>query len=172
MAVTSGKLVFPGADRVEMILEGGMMPKKASDGSAGFDLFCPKDTPIKYGRQIIDLGFKMLMPPFYEAQIRPRSGNSAFGFKCMAVKDGVESEVRIEADVKLGTIDSDYNSKHVGVILKVDYVQTVKFDKLYIKKGQSIAQMVFSFLPSVKMVSVDKFDESNDRGGGYGHSDK
>lgn len=172
MVVANGKLVFPGADRVEIELDGGIMPKKASDYSAGFDLYCPKDTPITSDRQIVDLGIKMCMPPFFEAQVRPRSGYSAKGFELYYVTgDGTEKKILADIDVLLGTIDSDYKG-HVGVILKVHHIPQPSDIKglCYIKTGTRIAQLVFSFLPSVDIVKVSEIDKTNDRGGGFGHT--
>ena len=41
--------------------EGAVLPKKATEGSAAYDLYVPEDTIIKPGRQIIPLGFAMEM---------------------------------------------------------------------------------------------------------------
>lgn len=157
---------------VKICLNGGIMPKKASDLSAGYDLFCPEDTPISFGRQIIPLKFGMQMQEDMKADIRPRSGHSSKGFKAMLHNDidGSDTEVRIDADVKLGTIDADYRDG-VGVIL-VCRDKRVTNGRYHVPKGWSIAQMVFSKVPTTYLQPVDELDRTIDRGGGYGHSDE
>lgn len=39
--------------------EGAILPKKATEGSAAYDLYTPEDIIIKPGRQVIPLGFAM-----------------------------------------------------------------------------------------------------------------
>lgn len=149
--------------------EGGILPEKASAQSAGYDLFCPHDFVLRPGRQIIPLNFRIEMREGMKSDIRPRSGNSAKGFKVMfRDTDGIDHEVRVDADVLLGTIDADYRDI-VGVILKVNDPRTEN-GRFYIPKGWSIAQMVFSRVPHIAMQQVDELDMTNDRGGGYGHS--
>lgn len=157
---------------VKICLSGGIMPKMASNWSAGYDLFCPEDTPISFGRQIIPLKFGLQMQDDMKADIRPRSGHSAKGFKAMLHNDidGTDTEVRIDADVLLGTIDADYRDG-VGVIL-VCRDKRVTNGRYHIPKGWSIAQMVFSKVPVTDLQLVDELDRTIDRGGGYGHSDE
>lgn len=173
--------------KVKIKLNGGIMPKRASKGSSGYDLYCPKDMYLDYnpdteGRLIIKLGFSVEMPSNLEMQIRPRSGFSAkgievevqyfdeFGF-CVHQEEGV----RLNADCLLGTVDSDYRDE-VGVIMRINSYGFKKpsarysYFKVILRKGVRIAQAVFAEKPDIRLVEVDDLDMSNDRGGGFGHS--
>ena len=67
--------------KFKKLLPGAALPKKATDGSAAYDLYVPEDTIIKPGRHIIPLGFAMEMEPGYEALVNPRSGFSSKGME-------------------------------------------------------------------------------------------
>ena len=140
----------------------GIMPVRAHDGDAGFDVFVPRDTVLRSGRQVIDLGFALELPHGYAATIQPRSGFSVKGMEAM----GGSGLVRIDADVVRGLVDAGYRG-HVGVIVKV----SEKYVSRYVlQKGTRIAQMQFVFVPDVVLEESDSLDISNDRGGGFGHS--
>lgn len=163
---------FVTAFPVKIKLNGGIMPQKESAQAAGYDLFCPEDYTIKLGRQVIPLKFSMEMVESMKADVRPRSGNSSKGFKCLHIHtiDGKAEEARINADVLLGTVDADYRDG-VGVILDCHDLR-VRRGNYYIPKGWSIAQMVFSLVPRTALKDVDELDMTNDRGGGFGHTDE
>ena len=67
--------------KFKKLLPGAVLPKKATEGSAAYDLYTPEDVIIKPGRQIIPLGFAMELGPGYEALIDPRSGFSFMGME-------------------------------------------------------------------------------------------
>ena len=158
--------------------EGAILPKKATPGSAAYDLYVPEDVIIKPGRQIIPLGFAMEMEPGNESLVDPRSGFSCRGMegyeiiivngfnaynatisnvtkKCMELEPK-----RFDCDVIEGKIDSDYRDG-VGVI-----VHNRDF-KFLIKAGTRIAQMTFHKVEDVTWEEVDELSES-DRDGGFG----
>lgn len=155
--------------QVKIKLEGGIMPQKATPYDAAYDVYVPKDFDIIIGRQIIDLGFALEMPHGMAAFIRSRSGYSAKGIEAMVERvDGLKEKIRIDAYIITGLIDSGYR-KHLGAVL---YVRPVNFwyKRLYIPKGTRIAQLQFVSVPSTKMVEADKLDMTDDRGGGFGHT--
>lgn len=158
---------------VKIKLEGGMMPQMKSSEAAAFDLYCPEDTPITFGRQVVDLKFKMEMPPVLKANIRARSGYTARGLEVIREKNGIRERASINADVRLGLVDSDYRD-NVGVLLYVDYTQSIDLQgyNIYIPKGERIAQMDFEIVPLVKLLQTETLDMSNDRGGGFGHTNE
>lgn len=43
-----------------------VLPKRATPGSAGYDLYVPEDFTVKRGRQVVPLGFAMEMEPGHE----------------------------------------------------------------------------------------------------------
>lgn len=160
--------------QIKIKLDGGIMPKKQSKYAAAYDLYCPDDVEIWGGRQIVDLKFSMEMPSNIKADIRPRSGYSAKGLELSYMTtDGKIRTLRANADVLLGTIDADYRGS-VGVILKTNHIPLP--EKLhglcYIPKGERIAQMVFSEVPTTELVDVNELDLTDDRGGGFGHTNE
>ena len=117
-----------GAPRVELLVSPtGVAPKRATDGSSGFDLSCDEpDKLLRPGRVLLfDTGVRIrICTPGWEAQVRPRSG--------LAAKHGVTV---LNAP---GTIDADY----VGPI-KVLLVN-LGDETVTIARGQRIAQLVFA----------------------------
>ncbi len=144
--------------KVKVVANGGML-KKATKGSAGYDLFWkPGPSPIVIppgGRQIIPTGIYLEIPPGYEAQVRSRSG--------LAAKYGVTV---LNAP---GTIDSDYRSE-VGVIL-----YNSSNTDFRVPICSAIAQLVFAKVETPKLILVAKPEDFSDteRGsGGFGSTDK
>lgn len=158
--------------KIKIKLEGGIMPKKQSKYAAAYDLYCPDAIKLLNNREVVDLKFSMEMPHNIKADIRPRSGYSAKGFEVSYITmDGKVKTVRADIDVILGTIDADYRN-HVGVILKVNHIPQPSDIKgiCFIPKGERIAQMVFSEVPPTELVEVEELDMTDDRGGGFGHT--
>lgn len=152
--------------------EGARLPKKATEGSAAYDLYLAEDVIIKPGRQVIPLGFAMEMPEGIQALIDPRSGFSSKGMEgCkMNLKFSnvepfyelipTEEIARFDCDVIEGKIDSDYRDG-VGVIIH-------NHDCIFlVKAGTRIAQMTFSKVESPVFEEVEELSESN-REGGFG----
>lgn len=148
------------------------LPKKSDEGAAAYDLAAPVTVELKYGRQIVDLGFQMELPHGYGANIQSRSGFSAKGFEVTLVPRfffpflHIHTK-RVDADVILGLVDENYRN-NVGVIIKSRYRSI--FYKAYIVRGTRIAQMRISSIPNTEIEQVNELDMSNDRGGGFGHS--
>lgn len=154
---------------VKIVLEqGGRMPQKATVGAAAYDLYCPKDTLIRHGRNVVSLNFRMEMPLGIQAQVEPRSGFSVKGMEGYPIyweghRQSTEV-VRMDADVILGKIDADYRGI-CGVIVysrsKSDFI---------LKEGTRFAQLTFQKVETADFSVVDQL-ETTDRGeGGFGHS--
>ena len=125
-------------------------PKRATAGSAGYDLYAPKATSLAPGEQktiMTDIGWSNI-PKHIGGFLQPRSGK--------AHKMGIM--------LLGGTIDSDYvEGQNIGAILYNSGSETWN-----IKKGEAIAQMVVQ--PVVFMDDDEVVDE--DRTGGFGSTDK
>lgn len=152
---------------------GGMLPLKGSKKAAGYDLFVPEDTEIHLGRQIISHKIQVEMDDDVKGMIYPKSGQSAKGMKAHAVYEingeTKDMEVRIDADVCIGTVDVDFyeTGNPVGTIIDVHKLPNIEgIKKFYIPKGTSVSQIEFE-----KVV-----DDSGDglfaetRNGGFGSS--
>ena len=126
-----------------------VLPAYAHKSDAGMDVRSVADIVIAPGkRALVPTGLVMLLPPGYEAQVRPRSG--------LALKHGVT------VLNTPGTIDSGYRGE-VGVILAnfgdTDFV---------VQKGDKIAQIVIAPVTQPDIVESETID-SKDRGaGGFG----
>ncbi len=143
--------------KIKKLAEDAVIPTAATEGSGAYDLYCPIMVMIPANkRAIIPLKFAMEIPKGYVADIRPRSGYSAKGFA-----DNFGS--RVDCDVILGTIDSDYRGE-VGVIL------ANKGPQFIIGKGQRIAQMLIHKAEQVTFAEVDNLSETTRGEGGFGHS--
>ena len=87
------------------------IPTKGSAGAGAYDLYAPHNIIVNaHSRTIVNIGIAIELPQGYVADIRPRSGYSAKGFA--SADDG-----RYDADVLLGTIDSDYRGD-IGVMIR------------------------------------------------------
>lgn len=177
--------------KIEIKLIDGKVPTKGSEYAAAYDIYVPKDTILVSGRQVIPTGFMIALPPYWSADIRPRSGFSVRGMEVYVrttYTDGmtppfvVEEKMNIDADVLLGLIDSDYRNE-VGVMVinrqkfvtaeaKTYHSYTIIDNEYIIKKDTRIAQMKIDSLGEREYVFevVDELDKTIDRGGGYGHT--
>ena len=156
--------------KVKLLSDGAQLPKKATEFAAGFDLYVPANTVIKPGRSVVPLDISLAIPNGFEGQIRPRSGFSAKGMEGYPYEN--EESInnlggttgRYDADVLLGTIDSDYRGC-VGVL--VNSHETAPF---IIEKGTRIAQLVIAPYAIVEIEVTDNLNETTRGDGGFGHT--
>ena len=127
------------------------LPTYAHPGDAGMDIRSIEELTIAPGaRALVHTGLVMMLPPGYEAQVRPRSG--------LALKNGVT------VLNTPGTIDEGYRGE-VGVIL-------VNFgsEPFKVEKGAKIAQMVIAPCTRAEIVETDEVDDTVRGTGGFGSS--
>jgi len=160
--------------KIKKLVSGAVLPKRATIGSAAYDLFVPTDMIVGKGRQIIPLGFAIEIPQGYEALIDARSGFSSKGMEGYAFlpkpDDGSglinhtrsHHATRYDCDVIQGKIDSDYRGG-VGVIINNRDVPFI------IEKDTRIAQMTFHKVEDVEWHETDELS-TTDRNGGFGHT--
>ena len=126
-----------------------VLPSYAHPSDAGMDVRSVEDLTIAPGkRALVHTGLVMLLPPKYEAQVRPRSG--------LALKSGVT------VLNTPGTIDSGYRGE-VGVIL-ANFGET----DFQVKKGDKIAQIVIVPVTQPEIVETTEVDETDRGAGGFG----
>nr|DAP50062.1 MAG TPA: deoxyuridine 5'-triphosphate nucleotidohydrolase [Caudoviricetes sp.] len=151
---------------VKIVLEGGVMPKKATEGAACYDLYVPEDFILRRGRQIVPLGFRLQLLKNMAAIVKSRSGFASNGIEVMYEQLCELYKKRLDADVLLGTVDSDYTGI-VGVIIDVHEELLVH---TFIAKGTRIAQMQIVEVPETEFKQVDSLDETERGDGGFGHT--
>lgn len=135
------------------------IPTKGSAGAGAYDLYAPHNIIVNaHSRNIVNIGIAIELPQGYVADIRPRSGYSAKGF---ASEDGG----RYDADVLLGTIDSDYRGD-IGVIIRNNG------EEFMIGRKQRIAQLLIHKAEDVEFKKVDELDETERKDGGFGSTGK
>jgi dUTP pyrophosphatase len=129
------------------------LPVYATADSAGMDLCAALDRPLTIApgqTALVPTGFRIELPPGYEAQVRPRSG--------LAIKHSIGI---MNAP---GTIDPDYRGE-VKVIL-------TNFGKepFTVRAGDRIAQMVVAPFVRVTWEEAEELSETRRGGGGFGHT--
>ncbi len=125
--------------------------KKATEGSAGFDLLAAIDSDLSIepgNTKLIPCGFSMQMPEGIEGQVRPRSG--------IALKNSVT------VLNSPGTIDSDYRGE-IAVILINHGIENFS-----VTRGMRIAQLVFVKLPKIILIESKMLDKTDRGDGGFG----
>ena len=126
-----------------------VLPAYAHPSDAGMDVRSVEELVIPAGkRALVHTGLIVLLPPLYEAQVRPRSG--------LALKFGVT------VLNTPGTIDSGYRGE-IGVILAnfgdADFI---------VKKVDKIAQLVIAPVTQPEVCEVSEIDETDRGAGGFG----
>lgn len=166
---------------VQILLEkGGIMPKKATDGSAAYDLFAPDNIVIQPGRNVVPLNFRIALPKGIGATPNPRSGFTLKGFEGYSEWETIEHTgmdnssrdgllrynhvgrpERMNADVQWGLIDMDYRG--VCGVLVISH----ESKPFLLTKGTRFAQMCFQYYEEVDFAEVDKLDETTRGDGGF-----
>lgn len=137
--------------KVKKLVEDAKLPEFAHEGDAGADVFSIADYTVAPGEHIlVKTGIAIGLPPYTEAQIRPRSG--------LALKNGITV---LNAP---GTVDSCYRGE-VGVIIINHGTETFE-----ITKGMKIAQMVIKPTLPVLLHEVEELDETDRSVKGFGSS--
>lgn len=135
---------------VKKLAPDAIVPTKATEGSAGYDIYAYGSGVIPANSQaLIDTKIAVSIPSGYGGFIWSRSG--------LSVKNSIETGA--------GVIDCDYRGE-VKVVLH-NYSNT----PFTFEKGMRIAQLVIAPVPKINVIEVKKFDESkqNERGdGGFG----
>ena len=157
-----------------------ILPTKAHATDSGFDLYADKRTIITpEATEIVSTGIAVVLPPGYEATIRPRSGITA----------------KTSLRVQLGTIDNSYRGE-LGVItdnkmplwyeedgdiavensfLTVRNEEVTTLHEVFpvgsyvIEKGDKIAQLVVTPIPEAVAYEITGDLDDTDRGeNGFG----
>lgn len=160
-------------ETIKIKLNGGMMPKKATPFDAAYDVYVPEDFEVREGRQLIDLGFSIEMPHGMGAFIRARSGFLLKGIEAVEeMYDGSKYIIRLNSFTPTGLIDCGYRG-HLGVICISQHLPCLpKCERIYIPKGTRICQLQFVAVPDTELVETNELDMTDDRGGGFGHTNK
>lgn len=138
--------------RIKKVRENAKIPTRATEGSAGMDLYACIDEPItlkKGDTAIIPTGIAIgLDNKNLCAFVYARSG--------LAIKHGIGLLNSV------GVIDSDYRGEIcVGVINQIDEPYTIE-------PNERIAQMVIQPVEIPEIIEVDELDDTVRGAGGFG----
>lgn len=148
--------------KFKMLSELTFLPKKGTNGAAAYDVYIPKSTFVKEGRQVIPLDFAIELPYGYEAKIEPRSGSSSKGME--GIYSNTEKR-RFDCDVIQGKIDSDYRGC-VGVIVKNNDMPFL------LERGTRIAQLTIYKVEDAEFEVVDELTKTDRGNGGFGSTNR
>ena len=142
--------------KIKKLNDNAIIPKAATGGSAGMDLYAclDSDVVLKPGeRALIPTGIAIALPDSsYVAYIYARSG--------LAIKNGITLSNCV------GVVDSDYRGEiKVGLVNLSDKDYTVT-------SGDRIAQMVIAPVIIPEISEVDELDETERGAGGFGSTGK
>ena len=129
------------------------LPRYMTAKSAGMDICAAVEADLSLAPgqiALVPTGFAMALPDGFEAQIRPRSG--------LAVNHGIGI---VNAP---GTIDADYRGE-----VKIALIN-LGAQPVTIRRGERIAQMVIQKVWQAQINVVDRLDDTDRSGGGFGHT--
>jgi dUTP pyrophosphatase len=141
------KRIRPGVNQLEL-------PAYMTEGAAGMDICADIEhdrTLAPLERALIPAGLAIALPPWFEAQIRPRSG--------LALRQGL---TMINSP---GTIDSDYRGEIQLIAINLGS------EPIVIHRGQRIAQMIIQRVVRAEWVEIEELPSSARESGGFGHTD-
>lgn len=141
--------------RLMRVRENAVIPKQATEGSAGYDLCACIEAPVT-----IEPGKRVVFPSGLAAEIP--SGTAGFVF----TRSGLGIKKGIHVTNGVGVIDSDYRGEiHVGLHNLSDEPYTVQ-------PGERIAQMIIMpyFAPMIE--EVTSLSETDRGAGGFGSTGK
>lgn len=138
-----------GTIKVKKLHHNAIIPTKATEGSAGWDLYALEDfTVYDHSTKLVKTGIALDIPMGWEAQVRSRSSHALVG---------------VTVANSPGTIDADYT----GEICVIMHNATVMHK--HFQAGDRIAQIVFKRVPQVVLEEVDEIVKKTQRGdGGFG----
>ena len=139
--------------QIKIINKSPFLPKYKTEGSAGVDLYAnikSQEVLKPLERILVPTGISVSIPSGYEGQVRPRSG--------LALKHGITLANAV------GTIDSDYRGEIKVILINLSN------EDFIIKRGDRIAQLVFTKYEKVNFIEVDSLNSTERGTGGFGHT--
>tara|TARA_R110000744_G_C19275235_1_gene552936 strand:- start:261 stop:734 length:474 start_codon:yes stop_codon:yes gene_type:complete len=144
----------------------GKEPFRANESDAGYDLFSTQYIVIEpFQRRLVSTGINVEIPQGFYGRIAPRSG--------LACKKGI--------DVMAGVIDSGYRGEVKVLLINLNFegynLQPNVFESMFgtankieIKPGDRIAQLIIEKCHTVEWKSMETLEESQRGEQGFGSS--
>lgn len=143
--------------KVKRLTDTAVLPVKAHQSDAGFDICADEDITINVGETVtVSTGLSVAIPEGYYGRLKGRSGLTS------------KTPLRVQE----GTIDSDYRGEIKVICDARDAMLSddVWNDECYLEitKGAKIAQLIIQPLPTVEVEEVDELDDTDRGDGGFG----
>ena len=133
--------------KVQKLNNNAALPKRSTDGAAGYDLCASQNCTIPAkGKGLVKTGLSLSFPSGLYARIAPRSG--------LALKKFI--------DVGAGVVDADYRGE-VGVVLFNHGDQDFE-----VKMGDRIAQLILEKISTPEVEEVSALEDTVRGTGGFG----
>jgi dUTP pyrophosphatase len=137
---------------IRRLREDAVVPHRAYDGDAGFDLAACEEVTLEAGeRAVVPTGIAVEIPEGYAGFVQPRSG--------LAARNGI-TIVNTP-----GLVDSGYRGEIRVVLLNTD-----ASEPFTVEPGMRIAQLVVVPVPAVRLVEVNELATSERGTRGFGSS--
>jgi len=175
------------------LTDDAVIPTKAHVGDSGYDLVASEDIIVEPGETVVvKTGIAVQLPPGYEATVRPRSGvtsQTPIRVQVGTIDNGYTSEVGVIVD---NTSQLTYEIENYGHGPELDVVhhnalytidksgtvyegsllsdESVPVGTYIIRKGNKIAQLVITKLPTLEAVEITELDASERGDNGFGSS--
>lgn len=145
------------------LTETAVLPFKAYETDAGFDIFADEDVILTAGgTKTISTGIAVSIPPHFYGRLKGRSGYTSktpFRVQEGTIDSGYHGEIKVIAELRSLT---DHSSG-IGLTPTSEFA---------IKRGMKIAQLIICELPKFEIIEVDHFEISERGDGGFGSSGK
>lgn len=139
--------------KVKRLYEEALLPTKATEGSAAFDLYAYTEAPLEPSETFkYKTGIALEIPEGRVGLIFPRSG--------LSTKFGI----RLSNCV--GVIDSDYRGEIIVALHNDSY------ESYMIHRGDRIAQLMIVDIPKIEIEEVAELSDTKRGVGGFGSSGK
>lgn len=138
--------------RVKKLNENAVLPFKAHDTDAGFDLVATTMDVDEYGNIVYGTGLAFEIPKGYVGLLFPRSSIA-------------KQDLRLTNCV--GVIDSGYRGE---VMMK--FRKTKDLVSIHYVAGERIGQLIIMPIPDIELVESDELSDSDRGEGGFGSSGK
>jgi dUTP pyrophosphatase len=141
--------------KLEVINRSGFPLERATNGSAGIDLYCAYTEQPFGDPLVVHTGIRVAIPEGHVGLLIPRSSLHQRGWQLANT---------------VGVIDSDYRGEIlVKLVPAVQPQISMQGQYLYPPPiGERIAQLVIVPCPKLDIVEVDKLDETERGDGGFG----
>ena len=137
--------------KVKKLRENAVLPKSATKGSAGMDLYAAIENEI-----VLNPGERVLIPTGFAAEIPEGTAGFIFTRSGLGIKKG------IHVTNGVGVVDSDYRGEiHVGL-------HNISQEAYTIAPLERIAQMIIMPYFAVDVIEAEALDETDRGAGGFG----